>query len=180
MEGGVGVTQGEGINMFDLIAYVPFVISTDRVKWLIAAPCKCRVNDDGFAPLDVAVMLGYHPIIKMLLLYGAQESSKCKLEVLPLRTAVESFPFFYCQLSIGHFQVPPRLCIKTRLSVQLFIWNWFFILLQVNLIFTRKVEHLASFRKRVFLELGSGLFSAPSWCIVLGKVLLLQLTDSQT
>ncbi|CAH3157223.1 unnamed protein product [Porites lobata] len=34
------------------------------------------VNDDGFAPLDVAVMLGYHPIIKMLLLYGAQESSK--------------------------------------------------------------------------------------------------------
>lgn len=38
----------------------------------------CRVNDDGFAPLDVAVMLGVLPIIKMLLLYGAQESSKCK------------------------------------------------------------------------------------------------------
>lgn len=34
------------------------------------------VNDDGFAPLDVAVMLGILPIIKMLLLYGAQESSK--------------------------------------------------------------------------------------------------------
>lgn len=34
------------------------------------------VNDDGFAPLDVAAMLGALPIVKMLLLYGAQESSK--------------------------------------------------------------------------------------------------------
>lgn len=41
----------------------------------------CRVNDDGFAPLDVAVMLGALPIVKMLLLYGAQESSKCKCMV---------------------------------------------------------------------------------------------------
>ena len=39
------------------------------------------MNDDGFAPLDVAVMLGVLPIIKMLLLYGAQESSKCKCSV---------------------------------------------------------------------------------------------------
>ena len=43
-----------------------------------------RVNDDGFAPLDVAVMLGVLPIIKMLLLYGAQESSKCKWSVFSL------------------------------------------------------------------------------------------------
>lgn len=34
------------------------------------------LNDDGFAPLDVAVMLGSFPIIKMLLLYGAHESTK--------------------------------------------------------------------------------------------------------
>lgn len=33
------------------------------------------VNDDGFAPLDVAVMLGVLPIVRMLLLYGAQGSS---------------------------------------------------------------------------------------------------------
>jgi len=43
--------------------------------------CVCRVNDDGFAPLDVAAMLGALPIVKMLLLYGAQESSKCKCMV---------------------------------------------------------------------------------------------------
>lgn len=42
------------------------------------------LNEDGFAPLDVAVMLGVLPIIKMLLLYGAQESSKCKCTVLQL------------------------------------------------------------------------------------------------
>lgn len=40
------------------------------------------LNDDGFAPLDVAVMLGSFPIIKMLLLYGAHESTKCEWVVL--------------------------------------------------------------------------------------------------
>ena len=60
---------------------------------------------------------------------------------------------------IGHFQVPPGLCIRTRLSAQPLIWKWFFILTQVKLIFTRKVEHLASFWKWGFFELGSGLFS---------------------
>ena len=37
-----------------------------------------RLNDDGFSPLDVAVMLGRPSVIKMLLLYGAQEGTKCK------------------------------------------------------------------------------------------------------
>ncbi|XP_044183549.1 uncharacterized protein LOC122964122 isoform X2 [Acropora millepora] len=36
------------------------------------------LNDDGFSPLDVAVMLGRPSVIKMLLLYGAQEGTKCK------------------------------------------------------------------------------------------------------
>ena len=40
---------------------------------------------------------------------------------------------------------PRGLCIKTRLSAQPFIWKWFFILMQIKLIFTRKVVHLASF-----------------------------------
>ena len=40
---------------------------------------------------------------------------------------------------IGHFRVPPGLCIKTRLSAQPLIWKWFFSLMQVKLIFTRKV-----------------------------------------
>ena len=58
---------------------------------------------------------------------------------------------------IGHFRVPPSICIKTRLSVQPLIWKWFFILIQIKLIFTRKVVHLASFWKWGFLELESGL-----------------------
>ena len=37
-----------------------------------------RFNGDGFTPLDIAVMLGRPSIIKMLLLHGAQEGTKCK------------------------------------------------------------------------------------------------------
>ena len=48
---------------------------------------------------------------------------------------------------IGLFWVPPGLCFKTRLSAQPLIWKWFFILMQVRLIFTRKVVHLVSFWK---------------------------------
>ena len=50
--------------------------------------------------------------------------------------------------TIGHFR---DLCIKTRLKAQLLIWKWFFILMQINLIFTRKVVHLASFWEWGFL-----------------------------
>ena len=60
--------------------------------------------------------------------------------------------------AIGYFRLPPGLCMKTRLSAQPFIGKWFFILMQIKLIFTRKVVHLASFRKWGFLELESGLF----------------------
>ena len=60
--------------------------------------------------------------------------------------------------TIRHFGVPPGLCIKTRLSAQPLIWKWIFILIQIKLIFTRKVAHLASFWKWGFLELGSDLF----------------------
>ena len=59
---------------------------------------------------------------------------------------------------IGHFRVPPSLCIKTGLSSQSLIWKWLFILTQIKLLFTRKVVHLASLWKWGFLELGSGLF----------------------
>ena len=60
-------------------------------------------------------------------------------------------------LLICHFRVSPGLCIKTRLSAQPLIWKRFFILMQIKLIFTRKVAHLASFWKWGFLEFGSGL-----------------------
>ena len=46
---------------------------------------------------------------------------------------------------IGHFQVPPGLCFKTRVGAQPLIWKSFFILIQIKLIFTRKVVHLALF-----------------------------------
>ena len=59
---------------------------------------------------------------------------------------------------IGHFRVPPCLCIKTRLSAQPLICKHFFIIMQIKLIFTRKVVHLASFWKWLSLVLGSGLF----------------------
>ena len=60
------------------------------------------------------------------------------------------------------FPSSPDLCITTRLSAQPLIWKWFFILMQVKLIFTRKVVHLASFWKWGFLELGSALFDEVS------------------
>ena len=59
---------------------------------------------------------------------------------------------------IGHFQVPPGLCFKTKVGVQPLKWKSFFILMQITLVFTRMVVHLASFWKWEFLELGSGLF----------------------
>ena len=58
---------------------------------------------------------------------------------------------------IGHFRVPPGLCFKTRVGAQPLIWKSFLILMQIKLIFTRKVVHLASFWKWGFLELGRGL-----------------------
>ena len=64
---------------------------------------------------------------------------------------------------LGHFRVPPGLYFKTRVGAQPLIWKSFFILMQIKLIFTRKVVHLASFWKWGFLELGSGLFQRTSF-----------------
>ena len=60
-------------------------------------------------------------------------------------------------VAMGHFRVPSGLCFKTRVGAQPLIWKSFFILMQIKLIFTRKVVHLDSFWKWGFLELGSGL-----------------------
>ena len=46
---------------------------------------------------------------------------------------------------ICHFRVPPGLCFKTRVCAKPLIWKSFFILVQIKLILTRKVVHLASF-----------------------------------
>ena len=54
----------------------------------------------------------------------------------------------------GHFRVPLHLCTKT-----IEVKCWFFILMQIKLIFTRKLVHLASFWKWRFSELRGGLLN---------------------
>ena len=56
------------------------------------------------------------------------------------------------------FPSSPGICFKTRVGAQPLVWKSFFILMQIKLIFTTKVMHLASFREWGFLELVSGLF----------------------
>ena len=87
---------------------------------------------------------------------------------LDCRRHMNKLPVFYMLLSYttGNFRVPPGLRLKTRLSAQPLIWKWFFILMQIKLISTRKVVHLASFWKRGFLELGSGLLDCGIQCNV--------------
>jgi len=63
------------------------------------------------------------------------------------------------KLLIGHLWVPPGLCVKMRLSAQPLKWKWFFILMQIKLIFTRQVAHLASFWKWGFWN------SAVAYCL---------------
>ena len=64
---------------------------------------------------------------------------------------------FLMVMARSHFRVVPSLCFKARLSVKPLIWKWFYILMQIKLICTRKVLHLASFWKWEFLELWNGL-----------------------
>ena len=51
--------------------------------------------------------------------------------------------------------VGPRLCVKARLSSKLLLWEGIFILMQIKLIFKRKVLHLTSFSKMKFSEIES-------------------------
>ena len=46
---------------------------------------------------------------------------------------------------VGYFRVPMGLGFKTRVGAQPLIWKPFFILIQIKLIFTKMVVHLASF-----------------------------------
>ena len=71
------------------------------------------------------------PCLLTIMLFGLKRSQE----------ALWSYPVFHSlrMWRIGHFRVPPRFCIKT--SAQPLIWKWFFILMQIKLIFTRKVVH---------------------------------------
>ena len=46
---------------------------------------------------------------------------------------------------IGHFRNAASLCFKTRPSAKPSLCKLFFIIMQIKLIFTRKVLHFASF-----------------------------------
>ena len=70
-----------------------------------------------------------------------------------------SYLLFHFFTLLGHFRVSPGLCLKTRVGAQPLIRKSFFILMQIKLIFTRKVVYLASFSKWGFLELGSDLLA---------------------
>ena len=64
----------------------------------------------------------------------------------PLRPPVYSIDLWEIAFGIiGRFRVPLGLCFKTRVGAQPLIWKSFFILMQIKLIVTRKVVHLASF-----------------------------------
>ena len=68
----------------------------------------------------------------------------------------KSSPYFRPK-NVIFSEFPRGLCIKTRLSAQPLIWKWFFILMQIKLVFTRKVVLSVSLWKWGFLELESGL-----------------------
>ena len=57
--------------------------------------------------------------------------------------------------TIGLFRVAPSLCFKARLSVKPLICRSCFILMQMNLIFTRNILHVALFWQWEFLALGN-------------------------
>ena len=52
--------------------------------------------------------------------------------------------------SVGHFRVPSGLCIKTRFSAQPLIWKCFSILLQIKLIFTKRLGTWPHFESEGF------------------------------
>ena len=73
-------------------------------------------------------------------------------------TSPSQYPFF-SSISVGHFRVPKSFAFKTRLSAKPLLWKWVLIMMQIKLISTTKVSHLASFWKWNFLELGNGLLT---------------------
>ena len=49
-----------------------------------------------------------------------------------------------------HFRVPPDLCFKTRLSALPLIWKYFLILMEIKLIFTRRLSTWPHFKNESF------------------------------
>ena len=63
---------------------------------------------------------------------------------------------------VGHFRVPPGLCIKSRLNAQSLIWKWFFILMQIKFIFTISLCTWPPFESEGFWNSEVGYFARES------------------
>ena len=112
---------------------------------------------DGFFFFSQVNDITFHIIMgsKSVTLGEVRKAVKTCLLILPndqsyfsLKTLLkyeQRFLFLKKFQPIGHFRVPPGLCFKTRVGAQPLMWKSFFILMQIKLIFTRKVVHLASF-----------------------------------
>ena len=76
------------------------------------------------------------------------------------------------QVNRSFFQVAKRLYLKARLIAKPLIWKWLLIVMQIKLIFTRKVLHLMLFWKCQILELLKfeiEIFEMVHTCAVLGS-----------
>ena len=78
-----------------------------------------------------------------------------------LTTSIRIRCVFTFLLRLAMSELPQASFLKRGQVRRHWYENNFFILMQIKLIFTRKVWHLTSFWKWGFLELGSGLFSIP-------------------
>ena len=92
-------------------------------------------------------------IINMKIEFGSQKRQMLLFLTTNMAAVTSSANQQNWQLAIsrnwqlGHFQVPKNLTFKARLSAKPLILKWFLIMMQIKLIFTTKVSHLASFGK---------------------------------
>ena len=92
-------------------------------------------------------------------LQSSEVAGLVELVTPPVKKTLQSYAYIVPVILKGHFRVPKNLTFKARLSAKPLIWKWVLIMMQIKLIFTTKVSHLASFWEWDFLELGSGLFA---------------------
>jgi len=110
------------------------ILQTDLHTFLIKNSWENLVQDQSILPWVIKlVILITFTLVDLLMLLG--ENWCCTL-LAPKRLS---------------------LYFEARLSAKLLIWKWIFILMEIKLIFTRKVLHLALFWKWEFKELGNGL-----------------------
>ena len=126
-----------------------YIINTERKPSESYSPSFLQVQVRTFQHLDHKLVTFSNSFLnceeKFHLTHNLIRRTKC--------------PAFTQAQTIGHFRVPKNLTFKARLSAKPLIWKWFLIMMQIKLIFTTKVSHLASFWEWDFLELGNGLFT---------------------